>query len=111
MPTVPVELAVPAELVPDAGPLLRPVLGEFIPRPLFPDGPATFEAFPAPLGSLPVLLRPAALAGPFGMPFTAAVPAPAAPALGEPTKLPVPTVGPLAGRAARSCTACTAAGR
>ena len=96
IPTVPVELAVPAELVPDDGPLPDPLLGEFVPRPLFPDGLATFEAFPAPLGSLPELLSPAALAGPFGMPLTAAAPAPAAPAFGEPTELPVPTVGPLA---------------
>jgi hypothetical protein len=96
IPTVPVELAVPAELVPDAGPLLAPVLGEFVPSPLFPDGLATLEAFPAPLGSLPELLSPAALAGPFGTPLTAEVPAPAAPALGEPTELLVPAVGPLA---------------
>ena len=31
IPTVSVELAVPAELVPDAGPLLKPVLVEFVP--------------------------------------------------------------------------------
>jgi hypothetical protein len=69
---------------------------EAVPKPLFPAGLATFEALPAPLGSLPELLRPCALAGPGGMPFTADVPAPAEPALGVPTELPVPTVGPLA---------------
>ncbi len=94
MPTVPVEPAVPAELVLLLG-VLELTRGVF-PRPLFPAGLATFEALPAPLGSLAELLRPAALAGPFGIPFTAAVPAPAAPAFGEPTELLVPTVGPLA---------------
>jgi hypothetical protein len=41
-----------------------------------------FAAFPAPLGSLPELLRPAAFAGPV-TPLIADVPAPAEPALGE----------------------------
>jgi hypothetical protein len=58
----PEELAVPAELVPG---ILE-----------------AFAAFPAPLGSLPELLRPPALPGPV-TPLIAAVPAPAEPALGE----------------------------
>jgi hypothetical protein len=92
MPTVALELGAPAELVFPPGEFAS--VGRVFPEP-FPDGLASFEAFPAPLGSLPELLSPAALAGPFGMPFTAAVPAPADPALGDPTELPVPTVGPL----------------
>jgi hypothetical protein len=36
------------------------------------------------------------LAGPDGTPLTPAVPAPAEPALGEPTALPLPADGPLA---------------
>jgi hypothetical protein len=63
----PEELAVPAELVPG-------VLG-------------AFAALPAPLGSLPELLRPPTLAGPV-TPLTAAVPAPAEPALGAPGAAP-----------------------
>ena len=74
----PDELAVPAALVPGGG------------------GAATFAEFPAPLGSLPELLRPPTLAGPDGTPLTPAVPAPAEPALGEPTALPLPADGPLA---------------
>jgi hypothetical protein len=74
----PDELAVPTLLVPGAG------------------GEATFAELPAPLGSLPELLRPPTLAGPDGTPLTPAVPAPAEPALGEPTALPVPAEGPLA---------------
>jgi hypothetical protein len=66
----PDELAVPALLVPGGG------------------GAATFAELPAPLGSLPELLRPPAFAGPDGTPLTPAVPAPAEPALGEPTALP-----------------------
>ena len=73
----PDELAVPALLVPGAG------------------GEATFAELPAPLGSLPELLRPPALAGPDGTPLTPAVPAPGEPAFGEPTALPVPAEGPL----------------
>jgi len=61
----PDELAVPALLVPGAG------------------GAATFAELPAPLGSLPELLSPPALAGPDGTPLTPAAPAPAEPALGE----------------------------
>src|SRR5260221_10846112 len=73
----PDELAVPALLVPGAG------------------GIASFEEFPAPLGSLPELFRPPALAGPDGTPLTPAVPAPAEPALGEPAAVPLPADGPL----------------
>ena len=74
----PEELAVPALLVPGAG------------------GAATFAELPAPLGSLPELLRPPAFARPDGTPLTPAVPAPAEPALGEPAALPVPADGPQA---------------
>jgi hypothetical protein len=74
----PDELAVPALLVPGDG------------------GDATLAELPAPLGSLPELLSPPALAGPDGTPLTPAVPAPAEPALGEPTALPLPAEGPLA---------------
>jgi hypothetical protein len=74
----PDELAVPALLVPGGG------------------GAASFAELPAPLGSLPELLRPAALAGPDGTPLTAAVPAPVEPALGEPAALPLPADAPLA---------------
>lgn len=54
------------------------------------EGDANLDELPAPLGSLPELLRPAALAGSGGMPFTPADPAPAEPALG------LPADGPLA---------------
>lgn len=74
----PEELAVPALLVPGGG------------------GEASFDELPAPLGSLPALLRPPALAGPDGTPLTPAVPAPAEPAFGEPAALPLPAEGPLA---------------
>jgi hypothetical protein len=78
VPGDPDELAVPRLLVPGGG------------------GEATFAELPAPLGSLPELLRPPELAGPDGTPLTPAVPAPAEPALGEPAALPLPAVGPLA---------------
>src|SRR5665213_461982 len=74
----PDELAVPARLVPGGG------------------SDATLPALPAPLGSLPELLRPAALAGPGGTPLTPALPAPAEPALGEPAGLAVPAAPPPA---------------
>jgi hypothetical protein len=74
----PLEFAVPALLVPGCG------------------CETTFEELPAPLGSLPELLRPPTLAGPDGTPLTPAVPAPAEPALGEPAALPEPADGPLA---------------
>jgi hypothetical protein len=78
VPDDPDELAVPALLVPGGG------------------GDATLAELPAPLGSLPELLSPPAWAGPDGTPLTPAVPAPAEPALGEPTALSVPAEGPLA---------------
>src|ERR1700716_1612005 len=59
-------------------------------------GAASFDELPAPLGSLPELFSPPALAGPDGTPLTPAVPAPAEPALGEPAALPLPADGPLA---------------
>src|SRR4051794_24572744 len=74
----PDELAVPALLVPGGG------------------GEVPFAELPAPLGSLPALLRPPTLAGPDGTPLTPAVPAPAEPALGDPAALPVPAEAPLA---------------
>jgi hypothetical protein len=74
----PDELAVPALLVPGAG------------------GEASLAELPAPLGSLPELLSPPALAGPDGTPLMPAVPAPAEPAFGEPAALPLPADGPLA---------------
>jgi hypothetical protein len=74
----PDELAVPALLVPGGG------------------GETFFAELPAPLGSLPELLRPPTLAGPDGTPLMPAVPAPGEPAFGEPTALPVPAEGPLA---------------
>jgi hypothetical protein len=43
--------------------------------------------FPLPLGLLPELFNPAALAGPGGTPLTPVVPAPADPARGEPAAL------------------------
>src|SRR6202171_1296445 len=58
----PDELAVPALLVPGGG------------------GEATFAELPAPLGSLPELLRPSTLAGPDGTPLTPGVAAPREPA-------------------------------
>ena len=85
----PDELAVPALLVPGGG------------------GDANLAELPAPLESLPELLSPPALAGPDGTPLTPAVPAPAEPALGEPTALPLPAEGPPGG-SARACTAAAA---
>jgi len=66
-----------------------------VPRALVPGAVGTFCGLPAPLGSLPELLSPPAFAGPLGTPLTAAVPAPAEPAGGEPTAELVPAVGPL----------------
>jgi hypothetical protein len=74
----PDELAVPALLVPGGG------------------GEACLDKLPAPLGSLPELFSPPEFAGPDGTPLTPDVPAPADPALGEPTALPLPAEGPLA---------------
>jgi hypothetical protein len=56
----------------------------------------TLAELPAPLGSLPELFRPPALAGPDGVPLTDWEPAPAAPALGVPAALGLPAEGPLA---------------
>jgi hypothetical protein len=67
-----------------------------VPALLVPGGVGSFDEFPAPLGSLPELFSPPALAGPDGTPLTAALPAPAEPALGEPAALPLPADGPLA---------------
>ncbi len=67
-----------------------------VPKLLVPGAVAAFWALPAPLGSLAELLRPPTFAGPLGTPLTAAVPAPGAPALGVPTALPLPALGPLA---------------
>jgi hypothetical protein len=67
-----------------------------VPNVLVPGAVGAFSELPAPLGSLPELFRPPALAGPLGTPLTAAVPAPGDPAFGEPTELPVPMLGPLA---------------
>ena len=86
----------------DAVPVVEPVLefpepDEFaVPRALVPGAVGVFVEFPAPLGSLAELFSPPTFAGPLGTPLTPAVPAPADPALGEPTALPVPAEGPLA---------------
>src|SRR4051812_40089779 len=74
----PDELAVPALLVPGGG------------------GVASLDELPVPLGSLTELFSPPAFPGPDGTPLTPDVPAPADPALGEPTALPLPAEGPLA---------------
>jgi hypothetical protein len=91
-------LAVPVVVDPLAAPAAAPAdPDEFaVPKELVPGFVGTFAELPAPLGSLPELLRPPAFAGPFGTPLTPAVPVPAAPAFGDPTPLPVPAVGPLA---------------
>jgi hypothetical protein len=85
--------------LPDTAPVVTEPVELAVPALLVPGGDAVFEALPAPLGSLSELLRPPALAGPEGTPLTPDVPAPAAPALGEPTALVLPAVGPLAGPA------------
>jgi hypothetical protein len=76
--------AVPAVREPAAPPPVLEVEPEelAVPDELVPGALEAFAAFPAPLGSLPELLRPAALAGPV-TPLIAAVPAPAEPARGE----------------------------
>jgi hypothetical protein len=71
-----------------------------VPNVFVPGAVGNFAALPAPLGSFAELFTPPALAGPLGTPLTAAVPAPAEPAFGEPTALPVPAVGPLVAPAA-----------
>jgi hypothetical protein len=67
-----------------------------VPALLVPGAVGSLAALPAPLGSLTELFRPPGLAGPGGTPLTAAVPAPAEPALGEPAAPPLPAVAPLA---------------
>jgi hypothetical protein len=67
-----------------------------VPKLFVPGAAGTLAELPAPLGSLPELLSPSALAGPLGTPLTPAVPAPAEPAFGDPTALPMPAEGPLA---------------
>src|SRR5258705_7443825 len=78
VPEAPDELAVPALLVPGGG------------------GEATFPELPAPLGSLPGLLRPPALAGAGGTPLTPALPAPRGPGPGGPPGPPPPRAAPPA---------------
>jgi hypothetical protein len=96
----------------DATPVVDPappagVPEEFaVPALLVPGGVTVFEGLPAPLGSLSELLRPPTLAGPDGTPLTAAVPAPAEPALGEPAAEPVPVDAPLAAPPALPPVAC-----
>jgi hypothetical protein len=88
----------PADPVVTPAPEFKAEPDEFaVPAPLVPgDGCETiFDELPAPLGSLPELLRPPTLAGPDGTPLTAAVPAPAEPALGDPAALFEPADGPL----------------
>ena len=67
-----------------------------VPKLFVPGAVGSFAEFPAPLGSLPELLSPPTLAGPLGTPVKPAVPAPAEPAFGDPTALPLPADGPLA---------------
>lgn len=85
-----------ADELPETAPVVTEPVEFAVPALLVPGGDTVFEALPAPLGSLSELLRPPTLAGPEGTPLTPAVPAPAAPALGEPTALLLPAVGPLA---------------
>ncbi|MBV9455941.1 MAG: hypothetical protein JO141_00275 [Bradyrhizobium sp.] len=61
---------------------------------------ASLDELPAPLGSSPELVSPAALPGPDGTPLVPDDPAPALPALGLPTALGLPADGPLAAPAA-----------
>src|SRR3954470_18628106 len=67
-----------------------------VPNRLVPGASGTLAEFPAPLGSLSELFSPPVLAGPEGTPLMPEVPAPAEPAFGDPTALPVPAVAPLA---------------
>ena len=72
--------------VPDDDPDELAVPAEFVPGVL-----DAFEALAAPLGSLPELLRPSTFPGPV-TPLTAALPAPAEPALGAPAVPDAPPV-------------------
>jgi hypothetical protein len=98
-PPIPDAAAVPAEFVPGGGadecltsPFDGPA-GRGLARPVVVPG-LKDGALPLPLGSLPALFWPAALAGPGGTPLVPSVPAPAEPALGEPAALPVPDDAP-----------------
>src|ERR1700716_3973639 len=71
-----------------------------VPELLVPGALGDLDEFPAPLGSLAALFSPPGLPGPFGTPFTAAGPAPAAPAAGDPAADPDPLEGPAAAPAA-----------
>ena len=89
------EGVVPAE-APLPPPPLEPEPEELaVPNALVPGAVGLLTELPAPLGSLPELFKPPTLAGPEGTPLTAAVPAPAEPAFGDPTAL-LPAEGPLA---------------
>jgi len=91
-PPMPDASAVPAEFVPGELPFGL-VAGAGLARPVVvPE--SNRGALPLPLGSFPALFWPAALAGPGGTPLVPSVPAPAEPALGEPTALPVPDDAP-----------------
>jgi hypothetical protein len=96
---VPLTAALPVVVLdpPEPVPALPADPDEFaVPKLFVPGAVGTFAELPAPLRSLPELLSPPAFAGPLGTPLTAAVPAPADPAFGDPTTLPVvPAVGPL----------------
>ena len=95
---VPLTAALPVVALdpPEPVPALPADPDEFaVPKLFVPGAVGTFAELPAPLRSLPELLSPPAFAGPLGTPLTAAVPAPAYPAFGDPTALPVPAVGPL----------------
>jgi hypothetical protein len=83
--------------IPVVDPALRGEPVEFaVPNVFVPGAAGILAELPAPLGSLPELFNPPTFPGPLGTPLTAAAPAPAAPAFGEPAALPVPVVGPLA---------------
>src|ERR1700694_3297535 len=78
-------LAVPVVLVPLAPPEAAPGdPDEFaVPEVLVPGAVGAFAELPAPLGSLPELLSPPALAGPLRKALTPAVHEPVAPAIGR----------------------------
>jgi hypothetical protein len=91
LPAIPVVIDPLAAVAPPGDP------DEFaVPNVLVPGAVGNFVELPAPLGSLPELLSPPALAGPDGTPLTPCVPAPADPAFGDPTALLLPAIGPLA---------------
>jgi hypothetical protein len=102
----PVTLTLPAPALPtvvvepaDALPVVVPVGAPdelAVPSVLVPGVVGIFAELPAPLGSFAELLRPPVLAGPFGIPLIAVVPAPADPAFGVPAGVAEPAEGPLA---------------